>query len=316
MDRLPLVVIAGPTASGKTALSLEIASHFDGEIISADSMQIYRLMDIGTAKPTLAERRGIAHHLIDEVMPDEEFHVARYAELARRYIADIHARGALPILVGGTGLYIDTVVEGVRLGEAGIDEGLRERLRNIAREKGNGHLHAMLAEVDPEAAGRLHQNDLKRVIRALEVYHLSGCPISEHQRRSREGRSPYTTMMFLPEWDRAALYRRIDDRVDAMVEAGLYDEVKMLLGRGYTKALTSMQAIGYKEMLDYHYGYSTWDETVEIIKRSSRRYAKRQLTWLRRNENYIRLPAPDGAMADKCIAMISQWLEGCASKIG
>lgn len=316
MDRLPLVVIAGPTASGKTALSLEIAAHFGGEIISADSMQIYRLMDIGTAKLPPAERRGIAHYLIDEVMPDEEFHVARYAELAKQQIAQIHARGKLPIMVGGTGLYIDTVVDGVRLGEAGIDAGLRERYWRIAREKGNEHLHAMLAQVDPEAAGRLHQNDLKRVIRALEVYHLSGSPISEHQRRSREGQSPYTTMMFLPEWDRAELYQRIDERVDAMVEAGLYDEVKMLLERGYTKALTSMQAIGYKEMLDYHYGYSTWDEAVEIIKRASRRYAKRQLTWFRRNENYIRLPAPDSAMADKCIAMIAQWLGNCTTKIG
>lgn len=316
MDRLPLVVIAGPTASGKTALSLDVAEHFGAEIISADSMQVYRLMDIGTAKPTLEERRGIPHYLIDEVMPDEEFHVARYAALAHRYIEEIHTRGRLPILVGGTGLYIDTVIRGIRLGDAGIDKALRARLTHLAKERGNQYIHELLTRVDPQAAARLHVNDLKRVIRALEVYHTSGVPISEHQRKSRERPSAYQVLMFMPEWDREQLYQRIDSRVDTMIEAGLYEEVLGLLKRGYGRGLVSMQGIGYKEMLDYYYGRTTWPEMLEIIKRASRRYAKRQMTWFRRNEEIIKLKAPDDRMSELCISKIEQWLSDCRDKIG
>lgn len=315
MAKIPLVVIAGPTASGKTALSLDVAEHFAGEIVSADSMQVYKYMDIGTAKPTIAERRGIPHHLIDEAMPDEEFHLARYAAIAHNRIADIHNRGKLPIMVGGTGLYIDTVVNAVELGEARCDWRLRERLAQIARKKGNNYLHDMLSKVDPDAANRLNVNDLRRIIRALEVYHTSGKTITEHQKMSRLKASPYLAIMFMPDWQRDELYRRIDERVDVMLSSGLYEEVKNLVRAGYGRGLVSMQGIGYKEMLDYYYGLTTWDEAVQIIKRSTRRYAKRQLTWFRRNKQIIRLPAPDEMMSKKCIERIEAWLRELSRKI-
>ncbi len=315
MEKKPLVVIAGPTASGKTALSLDVAQHFGGEIVSADSMQVYRQMDIGTAKPTRAERRGIKHFLIDEAAPCEDFNLARYTSLAHKYIARIHEKGKLPVLVGGTGLYIDTVVNALELGEARIDVRFREELARIAKERGGDYLHSMLRGVDPEAAQRLNVNDLRRVIRALEVYHTSGMTITEQQKRSRCGATPYHTIWFMPQWDREALYQRINARVDAMLDAGLYDEVKALAGAGYGKNLTSMQGIGYKEMLNYYYGRTTWDETGQIIKRSTRRYAKRQLSWFRRNKQIISLPAPDEMMSAKCIKQIEAWLCESSKKI-
>lgn len=308
MDKKPLIVIAGPTASGKTALSLDIAEHFDTEIVSADSMQVYRHMDIGTAKPTIAERRGIVHHMIDEAMPNEEFSVVKYAALANRYMKDIHSRGKIPVMVGGTGLYIDSVVDNIVYGEAGIDHSLRDKFADIASEKGNQHLHDMLAEIDPESAKRIHCNNLRRVIRALEVYHTSGTAISQHQSLSKLVKSPYNAIIFMPVWDRSALYERIDRRVDIMMRDGLVDEVINLIKMGYEKGLTSMQGIGYKEVLDYYYGLSTLNGAVDMIKRNSRRYAKRQITWFKRNESIIGVDANTCDISRKCIAEIEKWL--------
>ncbi len=283
-DKKPLLVVGGPTASGKTRLAVDLAKALNGEIVCADSMQVYRGMEIGTAAPTPEEQQGIPHHLFGILSPEESFSVARYVELATQVIEEIHSRGKLPILCGGTGLYISALTDNIRFDEA-IPENpaLRQDLRKLAAEKGNEHLWSMLQEVDPPLAQKLHPNNLGRIIRALEVYRASGCPMSEWQRRAKQGECPYRLcFLALCYRDRQTLYRRINMRVDQMLQQGLLEEVKALLDKGYQS--TAMQAIGYKEMAGYLAGEQSLEEAVETLQRQTRRYAKRQLTWLRRDE--------------------------------
>lgn len=284
MSKIPLIVVAGPTASGKTGLAIDIANYVGGEIVSADSMQIYKYMNIGSAKPTQEERAQAVHHMIDFLEPDAEFSVADYTEMAHKVIADIYERGKIPIMAGGTGLYINSVVNDVTFGEMDTDYELRESLRKTAEEKGSEYLLHMLSEFDEVSAKRLHPNNLRRIIRAIEFYKITGKPISEHQEETKKTQSRYNPLMLCVNWDREELYDRINRRVDMMMDEGLLDEVKRLMDMGYTKDLNSMQGIGYKEVMDYFDGKASLEETVEIIKQSSRRYAKRQLTWFRRDE--------------------------------
>lgn len=279
-----LIVITGPTASGKTALSVELAKILDGEIVNADSMQIYKYMDIGTAKPTLSERQGIPHHLIDVVNPDEPFSVARYCECANKVIEDIHLRGKIPVMVGGTGLYVDSLVNNIKFSEIEPDDEYRNEMEHFADEKGNEYIYKMLCDIDPESASKIKVADRKRIIRALEVYHLTGKTITWHNEQSRSVPSPYNTTMFAIDVDREALYDKINRRVDIMIADGLVDEVKNIMDMGIQSDATSMQAIGYKEIVEYLEGHITLDEAIDKIKQGSRRYAKRQLTWFRRNE--------------------------------
>ncbi len=302
MKKIPLIVVAGPTASGKTGLAIDIARRFDGEVVSADSMQIYKYMDIGTAKPTAEERAMCPHHLIDFVEPDEDFSVADYTKLAHEKIADIYARGKLPVMCGGTGLYINSVVNDVEFGEMTADEELREKLAEIGKREGGEKLIEILREFDPVSAERLHPNNMRRVIRAIEFYKLTKIPISEHQEMTKRIESRYDPVMFCIDHDRQILYDRIDLRVDLMIKDGLIDEVRRIMDMGYTKELNSMKGIGYKEIMDHLNGECTLDEAIENVKQGSRRYAKRQLTWFRRDERIIMLkPETASAEAERII---------------
>lgn len=291
MNKLPLIVVAGPTASGKTSLAIGLAKLVGGEIVSADSMQIYKYMDIGSAKPTEHERKQVKHHLIDFVEPDEEFSVADYTEAAHEVIRDILSRHKFPVMCGGTGLYINSVVDDVTFGETETDYAFREELADYAKTHGNEAVLEMLKEIDPISAARLHPNNLRRIIRAIEFYRLTGTTISAHQEMTKQHEGRYDPIMFCIDYDRQILYDRINKRVDIMLEEGLLDEVKGLMERGYTTALNSMKAIGYKELIAYFSGGTSLDEAVELIKQSSRRYAKRQLTWFRRDKRIIWLDA-------------------------
>lgn len=293
-EKIPVVVVAGPTASGKTRLAIDIANSFGGEIVSADSMQIYKYMDIGTAKPTDEERRECVHHLIDFVEPDEDFSVAQYTELAHKVIYDIYSRGKLPVMCGGTGLYINSVIDDITFGEMESDENLRAELKEIAEREGNEKLIEILSEFDPISAARLHPNNVRRVIRAIEFYKLTGTPISEHQEMTKQTESRYNPVMFCINYERGILYERINRRVDIMISEGLIDEVGNLMKMGYTTDLNSMKAIGYKEIAEYIDGKCTLEEAIESVKQGSRRYAKRQLTWFRRDKRIIMLD-PDSA---------------------
>jgi tRNA dimethylallyltransferase len=284
MEKTRLIVVAGPTASGKTTLAIELAKRLDGEIVSADSMQIYKYMDIGSAKPTAEEQAEIPHHLIDFLEPDAEWSVANYTEAAHKTIAEIAARKKMPVMVGGTGLYINSVVNDVSFGEIDTDYQIREQLQEIADNEGGEKLIEMLREFDPDAAKTLHPNNVRRIIRAIEFYRVTGTPISKHQEMTRQVETRYNPTMFLIDWDREELYERINLRVDLMIKDGLLDEVKRLMDMGYTKDLNSMKGIGYKELIDYFNGEYSLDEAINLIKQSSRRYAKRQLTWFRRDE--------------------------------
>lgn len=284
-QKIPLVVIAGPTASGKTAAGVYLAKQLNGEVVSADSMQIYREMTIGTAKPVPEEMEGIPHHLIDFVDPSDSFSVAEYVQLAQQKIGEIHSRGKLPILVGGTGLYISSLVDNIQFSESESDIAYREQMIALAQKEGAQALWEKLSEVDPVAAQKIHPNNVGRVARALEVYHTTGIPISAHQERSRTKPSPYALcMMALSFRDRQKLYDRINLRVSLMVDQGLEQEARQLIQKGY--GATSFQAIGYKEMGAYLAGEETLEEACEHIRQESRRYAKRQLTWFRRDERY------------------------------
>ena len=284
-QKIPLVVIAGPTASGKTAAGVYLAKQLNGEVVSADSMQIYREMTIGTAKPVPEEMEGIPHHLIDFVDPSDSFSVAEYVQLAQQKIGEIHSRGKLPILVGGTGLYISSLVDNIQFSESESDIAYREQMIALAQQEGAQALWEKLSEVDPAAAQKIHPNNVGRVARALEVYHTTGIPISVHQERSREKPSPYALcMMALSFRDRQMLYGRINLRVSLIVQQGLEQEARQLIQKGY--GATSFQAIGYKEMGAYLAGEETLEEACEHIRQESRRYAKRQLTWFRRDERY------------------------------
>jgi len=280
-QRGPLLVILGPTATGKTPVAVEVALLAGGEVVSADSMLIYKYMDIGTAKPTLQERRGVPHHLIDVVAPDEEFSVAHYQKMAGETIKGIISRAKLPILAGGTGLYIQAVVDGYKFGKVGIDNELREELKEYARLHGRIALHERLKEIDPETAFRLHPNDQKRVIRALEIYHKTGKPLSSYN-DNRE-KTMYNLCMIGLYMPRDQLYERVDRRVDKMLNEGLVQEVDGLLQAGYDTDLVSMQGLGYKEIAAYLKGEIDFERAVYLIKRDTRRFAKRQLTWFRRD---------------------------------
>lgn len=293
MSKQPLIAVVGPTASGKTRLAIDIAKAVGGEIVSADSMQIYKYMDIGSAKPTAEEQSEVKHHLIDFLEPDAEFSVADYTEAAHDTIADIAARGKMPVMCGGTGLYINSVINDITFGETETDYEMRAELQKYADENGNEALVNMLAEFDPVSAERLHPNNVRRVIRAIEFYKLTGQTISEHQDLTKQADGRYSPTMFCIAWDREELYGRINKRVDIMLKEGLVEEVRRLADMGYTKALNSMKAIGYKELIDYFNGECTYEEAVELIKQSSRRYAKRQLTWFRRDERIHWLDAKD-----------------------
>ncbi len=281
--KTPVLVIAGPTASGKTRLAVEIARRHRGEVISADSMQIYRGMDIGTAKPTMEERRGVPHHLLDIVDPAEPFSVADYVALAHRTAAEIAARGNLPILCGGTGLYIDSFIGNLTFFPETGGGAARAALQERYRREGGEALHRALRAVDPETAEKVHPNNAVRLVRALEVFEETGVPLSEWGRRARQTPSPYAPLFLgLRFADRAALYARIDARVDAMMAAGLETEARRLRERG--AGATAAAAIGYKELFDFFDGECTREEAVERIQLHSRRYAKRQMTWFRRND--------------------------------
>lgn len=280
-----LIVITGPTASGKTALSVRLAKELGAEIVNADSMQIYKYMDIGTAKPTVEEREGVPHHLIDIVNPDELFSVARYCECAKSAIDDIHSRGKTAVMVGGTGLYVDSLVNNIQFSETEPDEEYRQLLETEAQERGNECIYEKLKAIDPESAAKIAVQDTKRIIRALEVYHVTGKTITWHNEQSRSVPSPYNTTMFAISMDRDALYDKINRRVDVMLELGLVDEVKKILEMGVDEKTTSMQAIGYKEIVGYLKGEISLEKAADDIKQGSRRYAKRQLTWFRRNSN-------------------------------
>ncbi len=281
MIKKPVVVIVGPTASGKTKLSIEIAKLMDGEIVSADSMQIYRYMDIGTAKPTIDERQNIPHHMMDILDPAEQFSVAEYQKMAVDIISDIHKRQKLPIIVGGTGLYIKSLLYPMNFTDAYQDLEYRKQLQETANIKGRDYLYQQLKMVDPSTASRLHPNDVRRVIRALEVYHITGKPMSHYSQNLKNMDFRYNTAMIGLVMDRVKLYERINKRVDIMIENGLLNEVKNLLDKGYSRDMISMQGLGYKEIIDYYQGNLSLEEAIHIIKRETRRYAKRQLTWFR-----------------------------------
>lgn len=284
MRKIPLVVIAGPTASGKTTLSVEVANMLNSEIVSADSVQVYKYLNIGSAKPTEEEKQGVVHHLMDEIDPMQEFSVADYTQLAHECILKIHESGKIPVMVGGTGLYINSVVDDVEFGEVDTDEVLRKELTEVAQQKGGEHLLNILSEFDEVSAKRLHPNNVRRIVRAIEFYRLTGMPISKHQEITKQRESRYDSLIFALDWNRQVLYNRIDKRVDIMMNDGLIDEVQDLKEKGYTKELSSMKGIGYKEVFDYLDSVYTYDELLEVMKRESRRYAKRQLTWFRRDE--------------------------------
>jgi len=278
-EKPTVLVIAGPTAAGKTECALALAEYLPIEVISGDSMLAYRGMDIGTAKPSPEERERVPHHLIDLIEPDEPFNVADYAPLAMAAVHDIHSRGRLPCIVGGSGLYIRSVTCCLDLPVASPDQSMRARLEEEARVLGRAHLHERLRSVDPAAAARIHENDLKRVVRALEVYEKTGRPMSDVYREAPEPTNELYCLVYVLSRDREGLYQRIERRCDAMVHRGLIGEVRALLGRGYGPGLQSMQAIGYKEVAAHILGEYDFAEMMAVFKRNSRRFAKRQLTW-------------------------------------
>lgn len=278
-----MIAVVGPTASGKTALSIDLALRFDGEIVSADSKQIYRHMTVGTAAPDEEEKRGVPHHLMQFLAPDALFSVAEYVDLAGKCIREINARGKLPVLTGGTGLYVSSLLDNITFFENKSDPALRKELEELAAEKGNEFVLDELRKVDPELAQTLHPNNLGRVIRGIEAYRLTGITMSEQQRLSRQNPSPYDCCVIgLNYRDRQKLYDRIDKRVHVMMEKGLLDEIRQLIAMGYSS--TAAQAIGYKEFFDYLEGKGSLEEAIAKVQMESRRYAKRQLTWFRRDE--------------------------------
>lgn len=281
----PLVILTGPTAVGKTKASIGLAKAIGGEIISADSMQVYKQMDIGSAKIKPSEMEGVPHYLVDILEPDEEFHVVLFQQMAKQAIQKIYEKGKIPILVGGTGFYIQAVLYDIDFSENEKDTSYREELEKLAQTKGAEYLHNLLREVDEKSAQDIHANNVKRVIRALEYFHQTGEKISEHNEEQRKKVSPYNFSYFVLNDERAHLYERINLRVDQMINEGLVSEVQSLKEKGYTRDMVSMQGLGYKEMLDYLDNKCSLEEAVEIIKRDTRHFAKRQITWFKRESD-------------------------------
>ena len=283
----PIVVLTGPTAVGKTELSIQLAKAIGGEIISADSMQVYKYIDVGSAKITPEEMDGVRHYLVDELEPFDEFHVVKFQEYAKIYLNEIYAHGKIPIIAGGTGFYIQALLNDIDFTEQESDSAYRKELEALAEEHGNQYLHDRLKEVDPESAEAIHPNNRKRVIRALEFYQETGGKISEHNAKEQMRTSPYNFAYFVLNDERSHLYKRIDARVDKMIEDGLEAEVRRLKEMGCTKDMVAMQGIGYKEMLAYLDGDYSLEEAVYIIKRETRHFAKRQITWFKRERDVI-----------------------------
>ena len=281
----PLVILTGPTAVGKTELSISLAKAIGGEIISADSMQVYKYMNIGTAKIRQEEMEGVPHHLIDILEPDVAFNVAMFKELAKKAADEIYERGHIPIVVGGTGFYIQALLYDIDFSEEDSDQHIRSELEQLAAQKGSEYLHDLPREVDPESADQIHHHNVKRVIRALEYYRMHGEKISIHNERERQKQSPYQFLYFVLTHDRQVLYERIERRIDKMIQEGLVEEVDNLLKMGYNRNLVSMQGLGYKEIVPYLMGECTLDEAVYVLKRDTRHFAKRQLTWFRRERD-------------------------------
>lgn len=280
----PLIILTGPTAVGKTELSVKLAKALQGEIISADSIQVYKYMDIGSAKVTKEEMEGVKHYLIDELMPDEEFNIFYFKEKAKEYVNEIYKNNHIPIVAGGTGFYIQSLLYDIEFKNEESDDQIRNELYQLYEKQGAAYIHNMLKEIDPESAAAIHENNVKRVIRAIEYYRLNGEKISTHNEREKQKNSPYNFKYYCLNMDRKLLYERINKRVDIMVKNGLVEEVKSLLNMGYSKNLVSMQGIGYKEIVLHLEGNITLEEAVEMIKQETRRFAKRQLTWFRREK--------------------------------
>lgn len=304
----PLIVLTGPTAVGKTELSIQLAKRINGEIISADSMQVYKMMDIGTAKIKPEEMQGVRHHLIDVLDPSEDFNVFRFKEMADEAMEKIYAAGHIPIIAGGTGFYIQSVLYDIDFTDTDTDDKFRAQMYDIADKQGNMYVHSLLKEVDPDASLAIHPNNLKRVIRALEFHHQTGQQISEHNKEQSAKESPFNYIYFVLNDVREHIYERIDRRVDLMIENGLLDEVRSLMDKGYDKSLVSMKGLGYKEIIDYYNGLTTLDEAIRILKRDTRHFAKRQLTWFGREKDvtWVNLDSLDGGRSAALQYMLTQ----------
>lgn len=314
MKERPLIILTGPTAVGKTKLSIGLAKALNGEIISADSMQVYRNMDIGTAKIKPEEMQGVKHYLIDEFDPAEEFNVAIFQERCQKYIREIYDKGKVPILVGGTGFYIQAVLYSIDFARTEIDSGYREELAAFAKEHGNEALHRELAKVDEASAKAIHPNNVKRVIRALEYFHQTGGKMSEHNETQQQKQANYDFKYYVLSLPREILYHRINNRVEQMRAEGLVEEVKGLLDKGCTKDMVSMQGLGYKEIIDALEGRDTIEHAFERIKQETRHFAKRQFTWFRRERDVIWLDkeqfVTEEALLQYCIKDCKKMLQG------
>ena len=310
MEKQPMVILTGPTAVGKTNLSIELAKRINGAIISADSMQVYKYMDIGSAKIMPQEMQGIKHYLIDELLPSDEFNVFIFKKMAKKALEEIYSNDQIPIIVGGTGFYIQALLYDIDFTEQDTDIAYRNKLSEFAAVNGNHALHEKLKNIDPVSYETIHENNVKRVIRALEYYHNCSEPISKHNDSERQKESPYNFAYFVLNDERKRLYDRIDKRVDIMVENGLVEEVKKLKNMGYTSDMVSMKGIGYKEILSSLDGAYGIDEAVEKVKQESRRFAKRQLTWFRREKETIWLEKEEYSYDDnKILSKIKEILE-------
>ena len=308
-DRLPLIILTGPTAVGKTALSIRLAKALGGEIISADSMQVYRHMDIGSAKVTAEEMAGVPHHLIDVLEPTEDLNVVIFQQLAKKALKEIRSRGHIPIVVGGTGFYSQALLYDIDFKENPEGDKIRQELEALAREKGAGYLHQLLEQVDPESAKAIHANNVKRVTRALEYFRQTGEKISVHNETERRKPSPYAFLYYVVDMERSRLYERIDRRVDQMLEQGLVEEVRRLKAMGCHRGMVSMQGLGYKEILDYLDGRCTLEEAIYILKRDTRHFAKRQITWFKRERDVRWLDREQMADDGEIVARILREME-------
>lgn len=305
----PMVILTGPTAVGKTELSIGLAKKINGEIISADSMQVYKKMNIGTAKIKREEMDGVKHYLVDELDPSEEFNVVKFQAMAHKAMEEIYTKGKIPILVGGTGFYIQALVYEVDFQKEDGDKKYRTFLEDLEKEKGKEYLHEMLLKVDPVSAEKIHPNNVKKVIRAIEFYHVNQKPISQHNEEEKKKESPYNFAYFVLNHKREVLYHRINERVDIMMKEGLLEEVEHLVKEGYTKDLVSMQGIGYKEVFNYFEKKCSYDEMVEKIKQDTRNFAKRQLTWFRREKEVFMLEKQNYKTEDEILNIILEELQ-------